>query len=354
MLIGVVAKRDYPHSGGRSSLVNLVFQLLAVWLNPRVRLAQENPKLLPRFEEIKSKQGGVRMDKKENQSKLLVARSDTIMQPWCHYPPHGSSSLGWQFDQGQSGTNPARTEQWWFRNRRSRRSVFARAVSGGAETVPAALILMLIAAVGSLYRGDQRYIGRKFDSFLISYKAFQSFPSIIWSLPSSVSWASVSSKPSSLSVAWTKYAYLMRSMTMQLKNEPISSPRKCMAIVLDDSEKNYFPVFFTRFWQPWALILAPLSPSLALCRVGGSGTIAWVGEPWSMTANFTSNGCGLPCLCWLTILLFTKFGDALGQQYNRMEWSKSTSYSPLSLGTAIIKKYEYRKWFQQNEKTPFY
>ncbi|MCC3168795.1 ABC transporter permease [Streptococcus sanguinis] len=65
MLIGVVAKRDYPLVQGAVLFitagvltVNLVFQLLMVWLNPRVRLAQENPKLLPRMKRLKTSKGG--------------------------------------------------------------------------------------------------------------------------------------------------------------------------------------------------------------------------------------------------------------------------------------------------------
>jgi len=65
MLIGVVAKRDYPLIQGAVLFitagvltVNLVFQLLTVWLNPRVRLAQENPKLLPRMKKLKASKEG--------------------------------------------------------------------------------------------------------------------------------------------------------------------------------------------------------------------------------------------------------------------------------------------------------
>ena len=65
MLIGVVAKRDYPLIQGAVLFitagvltVNLVFQLLTVWLNPRVRLAQENPKLLPRTKKLKASKEG--------------------------------------------------------------------------------------------------------------------------------------------------------------------------------------------------------------------------------------------------------------------------------------------------------
>ena len=65
MLIGVAAKRDYPLIQGAVLFitagvltVNLVFQLLTVWLNPRVRLAQENSKLLPRTKKLKASKEG--------------------------------------------------------------------------------------------------------------------------------------------------------------------------------------------------------------------------------------------------------------------------------------------------------
>ena len=155
------------------------------------------------------------MDKKINRKLLILGGLIVLALLLSSLAPRLLGDSLTKVNLGQALQGPSSSE--WFGTDALGRSVFARAVSGGAETVlPALMILMLIAAVGSFIGVTSAFIGGKFDQFiLLVITAFQAFPSIILVI-AIVSILGIGLQQTLIAIcltAWTKYAYLMRSMT---------------------------------------------------------------------------------------------------------------------------------------------
>ena len=226
------------------------------------------------------------MDKKINRKLLVLGGLIVLALILSSLAPHLLGDSLPKVNLGQALQGPSSSE--WFGTDALGRSVFARAVSGGAETVlPALMILMLIAAVGSFIGVTSAFIGGKFDQLiLLVITAFQSFPSIILVI-AIVSILGIGLQQTLIAIcltAWTKYAYLMRSMNLS-------------TIIMEIAGLSFVG-------------LGAQAPSPEWGAMINDGRIYIQEAPWIVV---------FPCiLLILTILLFTKFGDALNSKYNRM------------------------------------
>lgn len=218
----------------------------------------------------------------------------------------------------------------WFGTDALGRSVFARAMSGGAETVlPALSILLVVTTVGSFIGVTSAFIGGKVDQcILLVITAFQSFPSIILVI-AIVGILGIGLQQTAIAIcltAWTKYAYLTRSMTLQLKNEPYIQSAKMYGNSFWSTLKNYyFPSLFPQMLTTMSFDISTIIMEIAGLSFVGLGAQAPSPE-WGAMINdgriYIQEAPWIvvfPCLLLiLTILLFTKFGDALNSKYNRM------------------------------------
>ena len=268
------------------------------------------------------------MDKKINRKLLVLGSLIILALALSSLAPRLLGDSLTKVNLGQALQGPSSSE--WFGTDALGRSVFARAVSGGAETVlPALMILMLIAAVGSFIGVTSAFIGGKFDQFiLLVITAFQSFPSIILVI-AIVSILGIGLQQTLIAIcltAWTKYAYLMRSMTLQLKNEPDIQSSKMYGNSFWTTLKNYyFPSLFPQILTTMSFDISTIIMEIAGLSFVGLGAQAPSPE-WGAMINdgriYIQEAPWIvvfPCiLLILTILLFTKFGDALNSKYNRM------------------------------------
>lgn len=109
------------------------------------------------------------MDKKINRKLLVLGGLIVLALVLSSLAPRLLGDSLTKVNLGQALQGPSSSE--WFGTDALGRSVFARAVSGGAETVlPALMILMLIAAVGSFIGVTSAFIGGKFPELLTGYK----------------------------------------------------------------------------------------------------------------------------------------------------------------------------------------
>ena len=218
----------------------------------------------------------------------------------------------------------------WFGTDALGRSVFARALSGGAETVlPALTILLVVTAAGSLIGVISAFIGGKIDQFiLLIITAFQSFPSIILVI-AIVGILGIGLQQTAIAIcltAWTKYAYLTRSLTLQLKKEPYIQSAKMYGNGFWSTLKNYyFPSLFPQMLTTMSFDISTIIMEIAGLSFVGLGAQAPSPE-WGAMINdgriYIQEAPWIvifPCLLLiLTILLFTKFGEELNRKYNRM------------------------------------
>ena len=115
------------------------------------------------------------MDKKINRKLLILGGLIILALALSSLAPRLLGDSLTKVNLGQALQGPSSSE--WFGTDALGRSVFARAVSGGAETVlPALMILMLIAAVGSFIGGDQCLHRREIrPAHLAGYHGFSVF-----------------------------------------------------------------------------------------------------------------------------------------------------------------------------------
>ena len=106
------------------------------------------------------------MEKKINRKLLILGGLIILALVLSSLAPRLLGDSLTKVNLGQALQGPSSSE--WFGTDALGRSVFARAVSGGAETVlPALMILMLIAVVGSFIGVTSAFIGGKFDQLIL-------------------------------------------------------------------------------------------------------------------------------------------------------------------------------------------
>lgn len=219
-------------------------------------------------------------------------------------------------------------QQEWFGTDALGRSVFARVMSGGRESIFSGLsVLCIIVVIGTLIGVTSGLIGGKFDQFiLLVITAFQSFPAIILVI-AIVSILGTGLQQTVLAmcmVAWTKYAYLTRAITQQLKEESFIKAAKMYGNTFWSTIFNYyFPML-----KPQILTTMSFDVGIVIMEISGLSFIglgAQVPSPeWGAMINdgriYIREAPWIvifPCIMLIvTVLLFTKFGEALKKHYN--------------------------------------
>lgn len=216
----------------------------------------------------------------------------------------------------------------WFGTDALGRSVFNRVLSGGVQTVlPSLFILLVVVSVGSFLGISSGLMGGKLDKLvLLVVTAFQAFPSIIFVIML-VGILGVGLEQTVLAVCmtnWAKYAYLSRSLTLQLKKEPyIQSAVMYGNGHLETIKNYYFPSLF-----PQILTTMIFDVSTTIMEIAGLSFIglgAQVPSPeWGAMINdgrtYIQEAPWIvffPCLMIIvTVLLFTRFGELLKESLN--------------------------------------
>ncbi|GGE34744.1 ABC transporter permease [Streptococcus himalayensis] len=215
--------------------------------------------------------------------------------------------------------------QEWFGTDALGRSVFQRTLSGGIQTVlPAILILMIVVTIGSFIGISSGLLGGRIDkAILLLITAFQAFPSIIFVIML-VGILGVGLEQTILAICittWAKYAYLTRSMTLQLKKEPyIQSAVMYGNGFFQTMTHYYLPSLF-----PQILTTMMFDVSTVIMEIAGLSFIglgAQVPSPeWGAMINdgrtYIQEAPWIvffPCLMIiLTVLLFARLGEILKQ-----------------------------------------
>lgn len=217
----------------------------------------------------------------------------------------------------------------WFGTDALGRSVFARALSGGSETIlPSLLVLIVIVVIGALIGISSVLIGGKFDRVIyLIITVYQSFPSIIFVI-SIVGFWGIGLKQTMIAIgftAWTKYAYLIRGMTLNLKNEPYIQIAPMFGNSFFQTIKNYYlPSLLPQILTTMVFDISTIIMEIAGLSFIGLGAQAPSPE-WGVMINegriYIQEAPWIvffPCvLLILTILLFTKFGEAINTRFNR-------------------------------------
>lgn len=216
----------------------------------------------------------------------------------------------------------------WFGTDSLGRSVFARVMSGGRESIfSGLLVLFIVVTIGTLIGVTSGLIGGKFDQIiLLVITAFQSFPAIVLVI-AIVGILGIGLQQTIFAmciVAWTKYAYLIRSITLQLKEESYIKAAKMYGNSFWSTIWNYyFPMI-----KPQILTTMSFDISFMIMEISGLSFIglgAQVPSPeWGAMINdgriYIREAPWIvlfPCIMLiLTILLFTKFGEELKKHYN--------------------------------------
>ncbi|MCK4026202.1 ABC transporter permease [Streptococcus iners] len=229
-------------------------------------------------------------------------------------------------DLGHALQGPSQSE--WFGTDALGRSVFARVMSGGRESIfSGLLVLFTIVTIGSLIGISSGLVGGKVDQvILLIITAFQAFPAIVLVI-AIVGILGVGLQQTVLAmcmVAWTKYAYLTRSITLQLKEESYIKSAKMYGNGFLATITNYYipmikPQILTTMSFDIGIVIMEISglsfiglgaqvPSPEWGTMINDGRIYIQEAPWIVI---------FPCIMlMITILLFTKFGDELKKHYN--------------------------------------
>ena len=206
----------------------------------------------------------------------------------------------------------APNSQEWFGTDAVGRSVFARTLSGGVQTiVPAVGILLFVTLVGSLIGVTSALIGGKLDRAIFLFiTAFQSLPSIVIAIGLT---------------AWTKYAYIMRSLTLRLKNDFYVQSAKMYGNSFWKTIKHYYvPSLFPQIVTTMTFNVSTIIMEIAGLSFVGLGAQAPSPE-WGAMMNdgriYIQEApwiVAFPCIFLIgVILLITKFGDALQNYMNQ-------------------------------------
>lgn len=223
----------------------------------------------------------------------------------------------------------APNSQEWFGTDAVGRSVFARTLSGGIQTiVPAVGILLLVTLVGSFIGVTSALIGGKFDRAVFLFiTAFQSLPSIVLVI-AIVSLLGVGLQQTVIAIgitAWTKYAYITRSLTLRLKNEFYVQSAKMYGNSFWKTLKNYYvPSLFPQIVTTMTFNVSTIIMEIAGLSFVGLGAQAPSPE-WGAMMNDGRTYIqeapwivAFPCIFLIgIILLVTKFGDALHTSVNK-------------------------------------
>lgn len=217
----------------------------------------------------------------------------------------------------------------WFGTDAVGRSVFARTLSGGVQTiVPAVGILLFVTLVGSFIGMASALIGRKFDrAVFLVMTVFQSLPSIVLVI-AIVSLLGVGLQQTIIAIgltAWTKFAYITRSLTLRLKNEFYVQSAKMYGNNFWNTIKNYYvPSLFPQIITTMTFNVSTIIMEIAGLSFVGLGAQAPSPE-WGAMMNdgriYIQEApwiVAFPCIFLIVIiLLFTKFGEALQTSVNQ-------------------------------------